>query len=102
MKNKSAKDLAFEKERVKYRKCINEMEIELKQKDNEILELRNRFSEAEEKCTQLQDWVNRLLEYMDLSEEDMRKIIQKDKDSAEVMEHMNDLFGIMKRFGSYI
>lgn len=102
MKNKSAKDLAFEKERVKYRKCINEMEIELKQKDNEILELRNRFSEAEEKCTQLQDWVNRLLEYMDLSEEDMRKIIQKDKDSAEVMEHMNGLFGIMKRFGSYI
>ena len=64
--------------------------------------MRNRIDEAEAKCESLQDWVNRLLEYTDMSEDDMKKIIQKDKDSAEVMEHMNALLGITKMFGNYM
>ena len=35
-----------------------------------------------------------------LPEEDMKTIIQKDKDSAEAMKRMNCLFGIMDMFGS--
>lgn len=102
MKNKTAKDLAFDRERAKYGKRIRELEAELKRKDGEILELRNRMGEAEAKCESLQDWVDRLLEYTEMSEEDMKKIIQKDKDSAEVMEHMNALLGITKMFGNYM
>jgi uncharacterized coiled-coil protein SlyX len=102
MKNKTAKDLAFDRERAKYGKRIKELEVELKRKDGEILELRNQVSEAEAKCESLQDWIDRLLEYTEMSEDDMKKIIQKDKDSAEVMERMNALLGITKMFGNYI
>ena len=102
MKNKTAKDLAFDRERAKYGKQIKDLKAELKQKDGEILELRNRIDEAEAKCESLQDWVNRLLEYTDMSEDDMKKIIQKDKDSAEVMERANALLGITKMFWNYM
>lgn len=102
MKSKSAKDIAFEKERASYRKQIRELEFKLKQKDNEILEMRDQLLEAENKCTELQDWVERLLEYTELSEDDMRKIIQKEKDSIKVKEHLNALFGISsKMFSSH-
>ena len=101
MKNKSAKDLAFDRERAKYGKRIRELEVELKKKDDEILVLHSKLSEAEGKCENLQDWINRLLEYTEMSEDDMKKIIQKDKDSAEIMEHMNTLFRATGMLGKH-
>lgn len=98
MNNKSAKDLAFDRERAKYGKRIKELEAKLEQKNNEICNLRIKASEAEAKCESLQSWIDRLLEYTEMSEEDMKKIIQKDKDSAEIMNRMNGLLGIMSRF----
>ena len=100
MKNKTAKDLAFDRERAKYGKRIRELETELKEKNYEIHELRYKISQLEEKCYSLQDWIDRLLEYTKMSEEDMKTIIQKDKDSAEVMKRMNGLLGIMDIFES--
>ena len=100
MKNKTAKDLAFDRERAKYGKRIRELETELKGKNYEIHELRYQISQLEEKCCSLQDWIDRLLEYTEMSEKDIKTIIQKDKDSAEVMKRMNGLFGIMDMFGS--
>lgn len=97
--NKSAKDIAFDKERAKYHKEIRELEHELKNKDKEISESNERARAAEEKCEQLQEWIDRLLEYTEMSEEDMKRIIQKDKDTAEVMDHFNSLMGVFGRFG---
>lgn len=99
MASKSAKDLAFEKERAKYRKQIRELESAVVQKTNENAELREQISRTEEKCLELQDWVSRLLEYTEMSEDDMKKIIQKEKNTAEVMEHFNRFMGITKMFG---
>ena len=95
MKNKSAKDLAFERERDKYKKRIKELE-------DVILELRNQLSEAEANVESLQEWNERLLEYTGMSDEDMRKVIQKDLDSAEVAKSLKALFRITGTFGSYI
>lgn len=98
MNNKTAKDLAFDRERAKYGKRIKELEAKLKEQNCEIRELRNQVSEAEAKCESLQNWIDRLLEYTEMSEEDMKTIIQKDKDSAEITKRMNGLLGIMGRF----
>lgn len=40
MANKSAKDLAFDKERAKFRKQIRELERELNQRDTQVMLLR--------------------------------------------------------------
>lgn len=99
--NKTAKDLAFDRERAKYGRQIRDLETKLRQKDNDILELQSRLKEAESKCESLQDWVNRLLDYTNMSEEDMKTIVQKDKDTAEVMSMMKGLFGLASSFGRY-
>lgn len=82
MPNKSAKDLAFDRERAKCQKQINNLKASLNQKEVELSEVNERASKAESKCEELQDWVDRLLEYMDIPEEDMKKLIQREKDTA--------------------
>ena len=99
MSKKSAKDLAFDRERAKYRKQIRELEARLEKKDLEIFKENKRACAAEEKCAELQDWINRLLEYTELSEDDMKRIIHKEKDSAEIMRRMNSFFGIADMIG---
>ena len=100
MREKSAKDKAFDKERVKYHKQIRELERELKNEKIKNIELTEKVEAAEEKCEQLQDWINRLLEYTEMSEEDMKRIIQKEKIAGEAMEHFESMMGIF-RFGGF-
>lgn len=96
MKQKqSAKDLAFEKERAKFRKKIRELEHEINslqlavmQKDNELSIVRNELSQKE-------DWIRRLLEYTELSEEDMKAIIDKEKSVAKVVNMFGELGSVM-------
>lgn len=92
MKQKqSAKDIAFEKERAKYRKKIRELEHDIlslnqsiNQKDNELNILRNEI-------LQKSDWIRRLLEYTELSEDDMKAIINREKTLAKVMNMFGEL-----------
>ena len=78
---KSAKDLAFDKERAKYRKQIRELESNLKKRDADVVKLQMEINKQSEEINQLKDWVARLLEYTELSEEEMKNIIDKDKNS---------------------
>lgn len=92
MKQKqSAKDLAFEKERAKFRKKIRELESEINglkllymQKENELRVVNSQLSQKE-------DWIVRLLEYTELSEDDMKAIIDKEKSVAKIAKMFNEL-----------
>lgn len=95
MRKMSAKDISFEKERAEYRKEIRSLEYDVSalqvavmQKDNELNLLRN---ELERKS----DWIRRLLEYTELSEEDMRTIISKEKNTAAVMKMFGELSSVI-------
>lgn len=93
---KSAKDMAFEKERAKYRGQIRELEREIKNIKIEKVQLKEQLSELEQEIEGLKSWIERLLEYTELSEEDMKKIVMKDKLSAEIVGQMaiiNRIFG---------
>lgn len=104
MKNKkSAKDIAFDRERAKYRHEISDLKREIKENLCEIEVLNHKIFELEGSIRQKDEWIRRLLEYTELTEEDMKNQIQKDKSVSEVinhMEEMNDMiFGFGKRFG---
>lgn len=95
---KSAKDIAFDKERAKYLKKIrglehdiSEFKVAIMRKDSELNILRN---ELEQK----KDWIRRLLEYTELSQEYMKKIIEKEKITSEIMEHFQSMERIMSKF----
>lgn len=91
MKKMSAKDISFEKERVEFRKHIRELEQKNKILEHSIRELNCVVQERDAKITELQDWVERLLEYTELSEDEMKKIIQIDKDTVKVSERLKDM-----------
>lgn len=100
MKNvKSKKDIAFDKERAKYRHEIKDLQITTTKQLLEISKLRKRISELEESVRQKDEWIQRLLEYTELSEENMRKQIKKDKNVSEVLEHINDMNNLIAEFG---
>lgn len=102
MKNKSAKDLAFDRERAKYRHEISDLQRDIKENLRDIEVLNQKILESEESIRQKDDWIRRLMEYAELSEEDMRKQIWKDRNISEVinnMEKMNNMiFGFGKMF----
>lgn len=98
---KSAKDIAFDKERAKFRKQIRELERENRSFASIVMDLNGMLQERDAKIDQLQDWIRRLLEYTELSEDDMRKIIQKDKDAIKVLEKLTDIEKVILRFGFF-
>lgn len=97
-KTRSAKDLAFDKERAKYRKEIRELSSQVIKQRIDIDKLKQDIHRKDMELVEKDDWIRRLLEYMDVSEEDMRKIIQKDKIVAETAERLSDIDKLVSRF----
>ena len=107
---KSAKDIAFDKERADFRKQIREKEIQIKSLQNTIQELHKIIKEKEkiieeneEICQKNNDLIKRLLEYADMSKEDLRILIDKGKQELEFSDTLNSVitsfmncFGFMK------
>lgn len=97
-KTKSAKDLAFDKERAKYRKEIRELNSLVSKQNINIDRLKQDIDRKDMELVEKDEWIRRLLEYMDMSEEDMRKIIQKDKTMSEFAERLSDINKMISRF----
>lgn len=96
---KSAKDMAFEKERAKFRQHIRELEREVKEEKINSWKLNELIETKDKEIDELKDWISRLLEYMDLSEEEMRKIIKSEKAKADLILNMS---GMSSLFGKYL
>lgn len=92
---KSAKDMAFERERAKFRSQIRELESCLNTKQVQIDELNAELREKDQVILQQNDWIERLLEYTELTKEDLQKLIANEKDKAELREKLSTTFGIM-------
>ena len=97
-KTRSAKDLAFDKERAKYRKEIRELSSQVIKQRIDIDKLKQDINRKDIELVEKDDWIRRLLEYMDMSEEDMRKSIQTDKTVAETIERLSDIDKLVSRF----
>ncbi len=90
----SAKDKAFEKERITYRQRIRQLESTISSLKVELATIKGEVAEKDEKIRQLEDWVNRLLEYTELSEEEMKRVLEKDKTVSEVFENVKAMQSI--------
>ena len=97
-KNRSAKDIAFDREREKYRKEIRDRDTLITELRYLVKQLEESVRERDNKISECNDWIRRLLEYMDLSEDDMKEIIQKDKDMVEVSKRLLELDRLVSVF----
>jgi Uma2 family endonuclease len=87
-----AKDIAFEKERAKYRKRIRELQIIIDNQAKEEFVLRHQLQEAQSTINDKDEWIRRLLEYLDISPEEFRA-----KMKAE--QSISTMFGVMAAIG---
>lgn len=88
MPEKSKKDLAFDRERTKFRRKIRELECELKIKEDEIAKFTCEKAELECEIEKFKDWNARLLEFMDIPEEELKKLVEDRKEKEEIREKM--------------
>ncbi len=98
-RKKSAKDIAFGKERAKFLSEIRRLSDLVSKQQQQIDGLSETVMEKDSVIRQQKDWIERLLEYTELSEEDMKKIIGKDKAESEVVEHLRSVAKVIGRFG---
>jgi archaellum component FlaC len=76
----------FEKRRVQYESKIKDLEEQVKSAHREKNYFKSNLDLCERENRELKDWVERLLEYTELSKEDIRKVCEKDKKAAETVE----------------
>ena len=97
-KKKSAKDIAFDKERATFRKQIRELEREVSNKDLEIRKLKEVISQKETEITGKDDWIRRLLEYMDLSKDDLKRFIENEKAKDDIRDRFSTVDKIFSKY----
>ena len=100
-RKKSAKDIAFDKERAKFRSEIRDLKQDVLDRDEEIKQLKAIVSQKEREIIEKDDWVRRLLEYMELSEDDLKKSIEKEKKETEIVDSISNISKILSRLGGY-
>ena len=78
------------------------MQREIKENLREIEVLNQKILELEESIRQKDEWIRRLLEYTELTEEDMGNQIKKDRSITEVINHMQEMNNMILGFGRRI
>lgn len=89
----------FEKKRIQYEKCIKELEQQVKNAHKDIYYFRSKFEFLERENEELKNWVERLLEYTELSKEDIRAACEKDKAMAESLSWLKKFSTISNLIG---
>ena len=91
-KNISAKDKAFEKERIKFRKQIRELEQDLHTKDIEIMHLKNEAHDKDDEIKELKYKIIEISKLIGCSEEEI-KIITQLNNTMSKFKSMFDILG---------
>ena len=98
-RQRSAKDIAFEKEMGKFRSEIRNLQYQIMDMDNQIKELNEVIFERENELRQQAEWIDHLLEYTEISKEDLQALIESEKDKAEIRERVSTTLGIIGMIG---
>ena len=95
----SPKDLAFEKERAKYRQEIRERDSVIKEKMLEIHSLKDEIQSLNVKLSKKEDEISSLRELLALPEGELKKAIESHEAITAVSSLFNDGFSAtLKRF----
>lgn len=98
-KVKSAKDIAFDKERHRLYSGIRGLEALVAQRDRQLIELQEIIHQKDAELAEAKDWIERLLEYTEMSKEDLQLLLTSEKDKAEIQERLKTSLGILSMLG---
>ena len=87
----------FEGKRIEYEKRIKTLTAWLNEQNKTISEQKEMIHKLSSENEQLKDWIERLLEYTELSKEDIKEACEKDKKVAQAA----SLLGVIGGIGWY-
>jgi len=90
-KNFNASQKYFEKKRIEMQKEVDKYKNLYLSYSTDFVKTKDKLEAIEEENQQLKEWVERLLQYTELSKEDIKKACDKDKS-------MGEFLGVMKTF----
>lgn len=96
-KQVSAKDRAFEKERGRFRRALREKEQEIREKEKEISRLSAEKESLEETIQQQTEWIERLLEYTELSKEELQELLSASRITIRTNQTLEAFYRCMFR-----
>lgn len=82
----------FEKRKCEYERKIKYLSTELEESKHEALEYKRLYESVSGENEQLKAWIERLLEYTELSMDDIKQACEKDKRMGEAVKIMSTLF----------
>lgn len=85
---KGKKDIAFDKERAKYRSEISYLKSIISAKETQIKELTEKLDAKDKELYESKEWIDRLLEYTEIPKEDLKFIIGQEKTKIELQERL--------------
>ena len=63
------------------------------------IEMNSPDFQKDEIIAQQKEWIERLLEYTEISKEDLKMLIDSEKDKAEIREKLSSTLGMVELFG---
>ena len=96
----NAAEKHFKKKEERYRKEIAHLEDYVKAQKHQLVSYEDRIQKLEYENHQQKEWIGRLLQYTELSLDDIKKACEKDKEIASLVKSINLFQGIGT--GSYL
>lgn len=90
-KQKSAKDMAFDRERAEFRKTVRTLEGELAEAGKRYKSLEDQLKEADRRISELCEENRKLRELTGLSKEDLETILRNAKTAASLNEKLSGI-----------
>lgn len=90
-KKQSAKDIAFEKERIKFRREIRQVKERVIDLLKQQTELENTIRKQAEEIKQQTETINKLLEYSEMTKEELTKKFENEKKVAGLADTLGAL-----------
>ncbi len=101
-KNFDAAEKHFEKKRAQYEKRIKDLNQQLENAHRDTRHFRSRYEFLQRENEELKNWIERLLEYTELSKEDIKAACEKDKQAAEALSWLSRFSTASKLLGVQI
>lgn len=98
---KTAKDIAFDKERAKLKRQISERNQTIAEKNHQITRLESIIEEKNEELARKDEWIERLCDCVHMTKDEVRAMMENEREKAENSKKIAGLLGFAAGMRNY-
>lgn len=98
-KNFTAAEKHFNEKCLKCKKKLQEKKVFFEDQTTRMKELTEQNIKLQNQNVQLQDWIERLIEHIDIPKEDLKILLEKEKNKKALSDSLSFMLDFAGRFG---